>query len=266
MDTIEPTQDAIVIGAGLSGLILTHRLHAAGHRVTLLEARELLGGRYRRPNLSYSSPGLDFIPAQSVPLELLAWLKNISPIPLNFTVRDHRPQVFSEGQWKPFAGFGDVSFQSVGELSTLFAHTQGVDLKPGLEHLVRALIEQLPVEAHVRSEVTSLRVVEGKVTEVVVNGDKTLRATTVIFTPPPARIAALIDGDSLSVKHRTRLAKFQSWTAVTLELNHAPALIDDDSIHLFSHSSKEFEPVVGRVFGELSKWLTLVPGRPRGRA
>ena len=69
----------------------------------------------------------------------------------------------------------------------------------------------------------------------------------------------LFEGEELPVKHRTRLAKMQSWTAITLELHHSPPLIDDQSVRFFDHNAKEFEPVVGRVFGETSKWMTLVP-------
>lgn len=253
--------DTIIVGGGLTGLFLAHRLYHSGKSVALFEARETLGGRYRRQSttLPYSSPGLDFIPATKENLEVLEWVKNLSPIPLAFEIREHHPNLYDEGRWRPFVGFGSADFQSLSELA-LFSNTQEAVLQPGLEQLVRALVEQLPITAHTMSEVTGFGVNNGRVTEMTVNGDKTFRADRFIFTGYPTALASLIPDADLSAKHRTRLAKIEAWTAVTLDIVHNPPLVDDSSIRIFTHSSQEFQPVVGRVFGNRSKWMTLVPG------
>lgn len=253
--------DTLIIGGGLTGLFLAHRLHHGGQKVGLYEARETLGGRSRRQSVAqpYSSPGLEFYPATNENLELLEWMKSVSPIPLNFEVREHRPELYDEGRWRAFAGFGNTEFQSVGELAH-YSHTHEVAIDPGMEHVVRALVEQLPFEADLRSEITNIKLADGKVSEVIVNGDKTVKAERVIFTPEAALLNNLVEGEGLNAKHRTRLAKMQPWTAVVLELKHTPPLVEDSSIRVFTHGSKEFEPVVGRAFGETSKWMTLVPG------
>lgn len=250
----------LIIGGGLTGLMLAHRLQRGGHDLSLVEAHEYLGGRYRRAGQSFSSPGLDLIPAGQEQMAILEWLKNRSPLALNYEVVEHKPQIFDEAKWKHFSGFGDSDFQSVGELSALFNHTSHVRMTPGLEQVTRSLAEQLPFAAQTMAEVTHLKVVDGKVTQAVINGDKTISADNFIFTGHPTLLNALFEGDDLPGKHRTRLAKMQSWSAVTLELTHSPALADDDSVRFFSSSAKEFEPVVGRVFGATSKWITLVPG------
>lgn len=255
------TYDTIVIGGGLAGLFLTHRLHLSGKRVALFEARETLGGRYRRQSqaLPYSSPGLDFYPASNENLSLLEWIKSVSPLALQIDMNEHRPQLYDEGRWRHFSGFGEAAFQSVGELAH-FSATHDLNITPGLEQLVRALVEQLPIEAETMSEVTGIRMADENTCEVTVNGDKTYKSERVVFTPHPALLNNLIEGEGLSAKSRTRLAKMQSWTAVTLELTHAAPLVEDNSIRIFTHSAKEFEPVVGRAFGVRSKWMTLVPG------
>jgi hypothetical protein len=253
--------DTVIVGGGLTGLFLAHRLHHSGKSVALFEAREMLGGRYRRPNptLPYSSPGLDFIPATQEDLAVLEWLKNVSPVPLNIETREHHPLLFDEGRWRPFVGFGESEFASIGELSSL-SRTQELLVTPGLEQLTRALVEQLPIDAHTLSEVTGFKTANGRVSEVTVNGDKSYRADRFIFTGYPTAIAALLPDADLSAKHRTRLAKMESWTAVTLDIRNASPLADDSSIRIFTHSAKEFQPVFGRAHGLHSKWMTLVPG------
>lgn len=247
------SHDTIIIGAGLAGLLLAHRLHHAGHKVTLLEARETLGGHLRRQST------VDFFPATNEVLELLEWAKSVSPLGLQLTVKDHRPQMYDEGKWRPFSGFGETSFQSVGELSA-FSYTSEVVVEPGLDQFVRVLAEQLPIAAETRAEVTSIQVTDGRVSEITINGDKKLSPETLIFTPNPLLLNTLIEGDGFPSKHRTRLAKMAPWTAVVLEFQHTPPLSEDSDVRIFNHNSKEFEPVIGRNFGERSLWMTLVPG------
>ncbi len=79
-----------------------------------------------------------------------------------------------------------------------------------------------------------------------------------IYTAAPIHLNALIDGEALAAKHRTRLAKAVAWTAVTLELEHDSPLTEDTAVQVLSHNSKDFEPIVGRVFGKTSRWMTLV--------
>lgn len=246
------TYDTLIIGGGLTGLLLTHRLHRAGQRVALLEARETLGGSSRRAST------VEFFPATNENVELLEWARSVSPVPLSLETREHRPQVYDEGKWRNFSGFGDTHFQSVGELGHL-AFTSEIALDPGAEQLVRALAEQLPVSPLTRTEVTGFAIEGGRVTGVIVNGEKTITADRIVFTSHPALLHALIEGEGLPPKHRTRLAKMQGWTSVTLELNNTPPLTEDGDVRVFLHNAKEFEPVVGRVNGSRSLWMTLVP-------
>ena len=195
----------LIIGGGLTGLMLAHRLHRGGHDLSLVEAREYLGGRYRRAGTSFSSPGLDLVPAGQEQMALLEWLKNRSPIALNYEVVEHKPQIFDEAKWKPFAGFGEADFQSVGELSSLFNHTSHIRVAPGLEQVTRAFNEQLPFAAQTMAEVTGFKVADGRITEAVINGDKSIAADCFIFTGHPTLLNALFEGDDLPGKHRTRL-------------------------------------------------------------
>jgi len=257
--------DNLIVGSGLTGLLLAHGFHSAGQTVQLVEARETLGGGFRRLSQTepFSSPGLDFFPASPEVREWLQWLQAAIPIPLRWEVQEHRPQIFDEGHWHHFSGFGDSPFASAGELSYL-ADSHELVVTPSLDHVVRALVEQLAISALTRSEVTGLQVVDGKVMAAVINGDKVLAAERIFFTPYPGLLNNLINGDGLTPKSRTRLAKMPTWMAVILELHHQAPLTEDSAIRIFNHGAKEFEPVVGRSWGAKSKWMTLVPSERDG--
>lgn len=241
---------SIVIGGGLTGLILTHRLHSAGHEVLLLEAKDVLGGVYRRPTFQFSA-------ASRLNVDLAEWLKTIAPSPLNFQVVEHRPEIFDEGRWRSFAGFGESEHQAITELGHL-SHTHELLWEPGPDQIVRTFKDQLPISAQLNSEVTEIKIHEGSASEVVVNGEKAISADHVFFTGTPIALNHLIQGEGLPAKARTRLAKMTSWTAVILELHHAQPLTELTSVLLFNHGSKEFEPVFGRVNGTISYWVTLI--------
>ena len=253
------TYDTLVVGAGLTGLFLTHRLKQAGQNVLLIDARETLGGQFRRLSASspYSNPSVDFFPATSEALNVMEWAQSISPTPLRFEVVEHRPQIFDEGRLRAFAGFGDMEFQSIDALSH-FSHAHEILIEPGLDQVVRALAEQLPISAATMTEVNGFNVQDGRIVETIINGDKTIKASNVIFTPFVGLLNDLIPGEGLQAKNRTRLAKMQTWTAVVLELKHETPLLEDSALRVFNHGAKEFEPVLGRVFGQVSKWMTLV--------
>ncbi len=105
--------DTIIIGAGLSGLWLSYRLRAHGDKVALLEARETLGGRYRRQNSQqpYGPPSLEFYPADDAVSGFTAVDARSSADAA--ADRDHRapPRLYDEGKWRDFVGFGENALQ-----------------------------------------------------------------------------------------------------------------------------------------------------------
>ena len=249
---MDNSPEILVIGAGLTGLILAHRLTKAGRSVLLVEARESMGGRFRRPGTPELYPAVEDV------LDILEWAKSISPTSLSLKTVEHRPQLFDDGKLKPFAGFGETDFKSVDELS-VFGAAEEYRVDPGLDQLVRVLIEQLPITARTLCEVTAFKIVNKRIEEVTLNGDKSIRPAQVIFTAHPPLINKLIPGEGLSDKNRTKLAKMLTWTSVNLELLSPQPLTNAPTTLIFKHNAKDFEPVVGRIEGERSIWMTLVP-------
>src|SRR4051794_29269178 len=80
--------DAIVVGAGLGGLHAAYRLQELGHRVTVLEARDRVGGRtwsHVMPDGSVVERGGEFIAPTQTAIRALCAELGLELIPHGFS-------------------------------------------------------------------------------------------------------------------------------------------------------------------------------------
>lgn len=242
--------NTIIIGANLASLTLAHDLVRKGQKVLLLEARDQLSADKRI--------GLTFIPQREDGFEVLQWLKSLSPAGFSIDERPHQALTFESNEWRDFVGFGDYPSRSVDELAPLYQSTEWW-LDPGLDQITRSLMEQLPCDVHLLNEVTGFEVADGQITAVIVNGDKSIVAENYVFAGNVQDAAQLVPRDALKPSHRTRLVKTPTWSALTLHLKHSRPLDASTAMRILPGTGKEFEPVVGRLCGDVSTWLNLIP-------
>src|SRR5206468_3028173 len=109
----------------------------------------------------------------------------------------------------------------VDELA-FFNQTKEWIIEPGLEQITRSLIEQLPIAAKTMSEVTGFECENGKVTSVTINAQDKITGDYFIFTPSSHWLIGLVPNEGFKPANRSRLAKQEAWTAVTMALKHPP--------------------------------------------
>jgi hypothetical protein len=240
----------VIIGGGLTGLSLAHRLHQDQQKVVLLEATESLGGRFRGGDIAE----LNFITPSEKGLDALEWLKNLSPGGLSWHEEELPPVHFESAHWHDFLGFSDFPSTVVNELSFFNQSKQWI-LEPGLGQVTRTLIEQLPIQARTLAEVTGFEVVDGKMVACVINGQERIEGDRFIFTPSPHLLNTLLATDSLKPTNRSRLVKQDAWTSITLTLTHKQPIESAPAVRFVLGTGKEFEPVVGRVWPNQSAWM-----------
>lgn len=165
----------IIIGAGLSGLLIANKLKKAGHKVLVLEARGRIGGRV-----------------------FTAWSANETPVELGATwfgpQHRHLTALLDELAIPAFAQFmeGATFFEPFS-----MTPPQAVDIPPqepsfriagGTSHLIETLANALdPKEIALNQVVSQIDFREKNV--LVVADDLTFEADRVISTIPPALLA-----------------------------------------------------------------------------
>lgn len=244
----------LIVGGGWLGLKIANDLKRRGDQDFLIvEARETLAPLSRRSGLS-----LNYFPASE---ELVGCLQSESAdwaSSLQYEVMECRPQVFKDGQWRPFSGLGDSNFKSKNEFSR-FGSTHEVKIRPSLHSLSCQWAQDLVDRSITQSEVTHLEVKDGLIKSVTINADKRVEVNRVVFTASPLKLNSLIATDGLSPKTRMALSRAQAWTAIGLDVFATePPPEWDGTVFVFDHGSKDFEPVIGRDLGEYSRWFTLV--------
>jgi len=249
----------VVIGSGLTGLWISKKLKDHGREVTLLESREVAGGRYRRAREStpFESPDLNFFPGDEAHQEILKRLSKDQPDFFDWTIEPHQSLTHSHSEWRSFIGFGNDPADSVDQLSQWNVATS-LEFKPMGAQIVAQILEDPQFQIRLRTEVTNIQVEEGRVKSITINGSSELEADEFVFCPSPSRLLELVSREGLKSTTRSRLARATGWTAIFLRLDHAEEFSKDRSLRFLLGTGKDLEPAVGRIFEDHSIWMSLV--------
>ncbi len=259
--------DSIVIGGGLSGLLVAHQLEGTGRKVALIEALDVVGGTCR-PQNSVIGPidnGLKFVPSTPVARANLEWLELVLGQSLSLEELDAPPITYDNGRFQPFVGFGAFEPEAAGELAH-FAAPKRLVTASTPKDWVRTLVESFTGATLLQSHATKLQYDDGFLIEILINGTKKLSAREYVFCAPPQRLAPLIPESAASSRQRQRLSKGPFFTAVYLDMIHAAPVTDSRQLHMLKGANEEplagvFHPAVTLDNGERaqhSQWCTFL--------
>jgi hypothetical protein len=145
--------DALVIGAGLGGLVTAYALAKAGRSVTLCEAQHTTGG-YSRPvdsPIGMLEHGLKFFPDTDAVRAAIVWLGELLEINISIERVDAPAVAYDDGKFKPYVGFGDQDISSIDDVAR---HAVGSYLRvsPGPAAWVKLLRQRLEIISHTDSQ------------------------------------------------------------------------------------------------------------------
>lgn len=246
------TYDTLVIGGGLSGVLIAHKLHASGQKVKLFEATEKLGGRFSRGLLP-------FLPADTDQQTCIQWLNSLG-FQLGFFEQQHRPQIYQDGNFQDLAGFGDTKIVAAEFYMPLLS-TSECTVTPTFTQEFHRLLKELPFEFQTLSELTQLSKSVDGVNIATINDEHQFAFKNLVFTAAPQKIMACMPPEMLALKSMARLSKQEYWASINVQYDHESALQTPEGVLFLTSQGQDLDVVAGRVTdqGKKSQWMTLIP-------
>jgi len=243
--------DYVVVGSGLTGLIIANRLSQETDKVLLLESSDQVGGWLSKPHLP-------FYPSTESSIRALQNLENLLGLKIIGDTVESMPITFDSGELKPFMGFGDKAPDFYDEVA-FYCAPQSTQLKLNPSDWISQLEKSFKGTIATKSIVTRFQVENNQVQNVLVNGTKKIQGRNFIFCGDIKDLERLIPHDFNGPKIRTKISKTKTWSRVTLVIDHKTEVTNSDQLHILIGSAQdEVVTCVGKFENNQSLWTTFV--------
>lgn len=273
------TYDYLVIGGGLTGLIIARKLSQSGADVALVEAETSIGGSHRPAMLAKNKieNGLRFLPKNDLLIKVLSQLETELNFPLIKNIKPVQQKTYEAAGFKDFLGFGEKAPAFYDQFKH-FLSTEEIELTIPIYELMEKLAADFTGEILTRNIVTRFHSApdasganKNLITHVTVNGSKTLHAKNFVFCGPVRDLAVLMDDEQLNARAKAKLKKSAYWMAVQLDLIHQKPVTDTTHLYVLNGTTDdELGPCIGRFFilthplepgandQQLSQWISFI--------
>ncbi len=261
--------DYAIIGSGLSGLSIATALSCYTDNVALLESSDVPGGMNRAIKFPSGiiNNGLRYIPDSESARNAIHFLENILALKVADGSSEVSPVTYLSGSLKPFIGFGDSPPAFYEELN-YFTANRTLNLKLEPYAWTQQLFEKFKGEFMPRSYVTKFHSLNDQVTQVLINGAKTLNAHNFIFCGSVKELALLLPEQALTPRTLQRLNKNLYWTSLCLDICHSHEVTETTAMHILNGTTEdEIGPCVGKFLPatqendqvlQASQWMTFI--------
>lgn len=261
--------DYAIIGSGLTGLSIAAALSRETDNIALIEASDVAFGSNKKVHFPTGplNNGLRFVPDSVLAEKALRFLENLLNKKIVTDVTEEAPITYESGTFKTFLGFGDTPPAFYEELA-YFTSAKRQDLALEPYEWTQELMNLFKGDFLPRSYVTKFQQEGERVTQVTVNGSKTIQAHNFIFTGSVRDLALLLPEEALSARARSKLSKNTYWTGLCLDLSHGKEISSSTAMHVLNGTTQdEIGPCVGRFLPSVdtesgrmqtSQWMTFI--------
>ena len=273
MVRLKKSYDCLIYGAGLSGLLAARICQKKNLDFLIVEPSERLGGRL----LSWSidnlklPPHLNLYSANETNQDAFHWLEELLEQSFIENKSYTCPSLhFKDGQFHPFTGFGDYSPLGLKHYNDFCFESEKIRLRQQPQDWLSELLHSLANSQYTtRSEITQLTSQDHRITSAEINGKNSVTFNQLIWAQPPQNILGRLSAIESLGPHNIKKLKSLSETfdSVILNLYHPQFEVPpsfkslSQTPHLFClyGSAHEFEPILGKINGHQSCWMTLIP-------
>lgn len=242
--------DYIVIGSGLTGLVVANKISKETENVLLIEADSQLGGSNKSTILKGQAldNGLRFFPASDIGLKALTALEDQLGLKLIKSVKPNHPETYEASGLKSFVGFGDHAPEFYDQINYYLSNKE-IELHLPWYQINQLLAEGFKGTATTKSFVTKFEHENETITAVIVNGSKTYHAKNFIFAAGPHELIHIVPDEILNIRSKAKLKKDLSWLSVCVDFYHENQTTDKDQLFLLDGTTNDaIGPCVGRFF------------------
>ena len=254
--------DFIIYGATLEGLLTSYYLHQKGFKTLLLESTDKAGKFFASiDHASASIHSLFTTPSyDDNSLRVADWIKT-NFFDIEATKKSLPPATFEKGHFEPFVGFG-AHAPKESEFLQDFLFAERMEFTPNVSEWIKTILAS-GLEIRYNANLTAINVVEGKITDIMINDKDTLVPGNFIFTENPADLVEFMDldtsaGKAVSAKALARLSKGNFWSTLQLSIAHKAPVTDKEEIHVLYGTQKNPVVSVGKFQGNTSQWISFI--------
>jgi hypothetical protein len=211
--------------------------------------------------------GLRHVPDTESAQNAINFLENLLGLKIAGQSFEMPPVTYASGTFKPFIGFGDNPPAFYEELN-YFTTNKTLNLKLEPYAWTQLLFEKFKGDFMPKSYITKFHALKDHVTQVTINGAKTLSAHNFIFCGSVKDLALLLPEHALTPRARQRLGKNTYWTALCLDICHSREVTDSTAMHVLNGTTEdEIGPCIGRFLPaaheggqtlQASQWMTFI--------
>lgn len=261
--------DYVVIGSGLSGLVVANALNKLSQNILLIESGDNYGGVNRSINTPFGAVnnGLRFLPDTASAQQAIAFLEMLLGTSLAPETSEQPAVTYEAGGLRPFVGFGNTPPAFYDEIA-YFSQSRVMQTKLEPHEWTQILFNNYHGDFLPRSYVTKFHMTDGLITHLTINGQKNINSKKFIYCADIKQLKTLLPESAIGARAFAKLSKNQYWTALCLDLLHAKMVTDSSAIHMLNGTTQDdLGPCAGRfltsgeVNGEAlqySQWMTFV--------